>query len=54
MPKIARCEPGDHLFEQPYLLPAHLRNIKKHSCQIAARPRKTLHISHRNGIAFQI
>ena len=41
MPKIAMREsPGNHLFEQPHLLPAHLRDIKEYSRQIAARPRK--------------
>jgi len=36
------------------LFSAQLREIKKHSRNIAARARKTLDISHRKGIALQI
>jgi hypothetical protein len=47
-------EPGNDLFEQPYLFPAQLREIKKHSRHIAAWARKTFDIPLRNRIALQI
>jgi hypothetical protein len=54
MPTITAREPGDDLFEQPYLFPAQLRKIKKHSCEIAARTRKTFDIPFGRRIALQI
>jgi CHAD domain-containing protein len=47
-------EPGNDLFEQPHLFAAQLREIKKHSRQIAARARKTFDISFGKRIALQI
>src|SRR6516225_2238173 len=45
-------EMRNDLFEQAHLFPAQLRDIKKHSCHIAAWARKTLDISFRNRIAL--
>jgi hypothetical protein len=38
----------------PHLFPAQLRDIKKHSCHIAAGARKTLDVSLRKRIDLQI
>ena len=45
---------GNNLFEQPKLLPDQLRDIKKHSRNVAARAGKTPDISLRDRIALQI
>ena len=47
-------EPGNDFFEQHQLLATQLRDIQKHSRDIATWARKARYISLRNGIALQI